>query len=103
MFNFFKRQKQLNDEYRGKSGVSEVKEINLAYQTSDSHVHTNKEYAEKRQEELNSRVLYGEFYDRYINSRYPFDPSSVSKKDCINILELWTSYIQETAKTNTKL
>ena len=98
MFNFFKRQKQLNDEYRGKSGISEVKEINLAYQTSDSHVHTNKEYAEKRQEELNSRVLYGEFYDRFINSGYPFGPSSVSKKDCINILESWTNYIKEKAE-----
>jgi hypothetical protein len=98
MFNFFKRQKQLNDEYRGKSGVSEVKEINLAYQTSDSHVHTNKEYAEKRQEELNSRVLYSEFYDRCVNPGYPFDPSPVSKKECINILELWTSYIKEKAE-----
>lgn len=98
MFNFFKRQKQLNDEYRGKSGVSEVKELNLAYQTSDSHVHTNKEYAEKRQEELNARVLYSEFYDRYVNLGYSFDPSSVSKKECINILELWTSYIKEKAE-----
>jgi len=86
MFNLFKRQKQLNDEYASDSGISEVKEINLAYETSDGRVHTNKEYAEKRQVELNSRVLYGEFYDRYINSGYPFDPSSVSKKDCINIL-----------------
>jgi len=98
MFNFFKRQKQLNDEYRGKSGVSEVKELNLAYQTSDSYVHTNKEYAEKRQEELNARVLYGDFYDRCINGGYPFDPSSVSKKDCINILESWTNYIQQKAE-----
>jgi hypothetical protein len=98
MFNFFKRQKQLNDDYRGKSGVSEVKEINLAYQTSDGNVHTNKEYADKRQEELNARVLYGDFYDRYINGGYPFDPSSVSKKDCINILESWTNYIKEKAE-----
>ena len=98
MFNFFKRQKQLNDEYVSKSGISEVKVINLAYQTSDGNVHTNKEYAEKLQEELNSRVLYGNFYDRYVNSRYPFDPSPVSKKECINILELWTSHLQEKAE-----
>jgi hypothetical protein len=62
MKDFFKREKQKLDTHKEKLSSDLVK-LSLAYKTSDGGIFENETDAIRRQDTLNNRKLYGEFYD----------------------------------------